>query len=325
MLSWDEPSALANLCLYLPPLVWLLPLLALSPLSLLLGRPKLLLWHLLSGALVLLSLSDWQWSFNPDEAGALDLTCVSNNLGDNHGESLKPFLDEQKPDIIALQDAGRDGPRLTQSLPPSQYGRATQAGRFMLISRHPVLKTEEVLLASLPDYPVAARHELNVRGQVIALYNVHLPTPRGDFRSLKSWAENQWRNPSKIGDLSGWRKYARALGPRLALARELSERIQQEPLPCVVLGDFNTPSGSYAHRVLTRSMTDCFRSAGNGVGSTFPGDSPYLASLFQPWLRLDYIFAGKGWQVLECETESSRRSQHRAVVARLRFTQVPGS
>ena len=314
---WGERHPVLNLCLYLPPLVWLLPVVVLAPLSLFL-RPRLCLWQLGCVAIVLWPFMGLQWRFG-SHSREPDLVCVTNNIATSHGFSLKPFLDQQNPDIVALQDAATEGRQVVQELADRHTARL---GQFTLISRYAILKNEPVALAPFPDEPVAARSELDFGGRLIAIYNVRLPSPRRDLQLARSGLGALRRNPARIHENAPWDAYAAMLPLRVELTRNLLATLRQEPLPYIVLGDFNTPSVGSSYRLLAGALTDCFTAAGSGFGFTFPGDSGYFLSIYRPWMRLDYVFTDRHWEPISISVENSRRSEHRAVAARLRF--VPG-
>ena len=91
--------------------------------------------------------------------------------------------------------------------------------------------------------------------------------------------------------------------------------LSRETLPFIVCGDFNTPDHGIIYHTVSRGLTDAHLHAGRGWGLTFPGATRNPLSLHGPWLRLDYAFAGRGWQPVYCSPEPGRRSQHCAVAA----------
>jgi endonuclease/exonuclease/phosphatase family metal-dependent hydrolase len=311
---WGERNSVLNLGLFIPPYSWLLPLIPLVPLALFL-HPALCWWHLLCVVVVLGPFMGFQWNWR-DRPEQPDFVCVTNNIATNHGYSLVPFAQRVKADVIALQDARADGPQVIQAFPG---WHSLAVDQFVLISRYPIIQSKLISMPRLWAEPVAARFELSFQKQTIAVYNVRLPTPRADFTLLKIWLGSMRRHPLGIGDVTWFERYAATLPKRIELTRELVELLKQETLPFIVLGDFNTPSGCYAHRLMANPFADCFAKAGFGYGRTFPGDSPYLLSFHEPWLRIDYVFAGKEWTPLYCRVEPRRRSEHRAIVAGLKL------
>lgn len=163
---------------------------------------------------------------------------------------------------------------------------------------------------------MAAVFEVPRQGEELAIYTVHMPTPRGDFAKLRGVGlikEMAGRNRRRSDNMS----FAEAMTARVQLARNLAWVLAQETRPFVVVGDFNMPADGYVHRVITSGVADCFATAGRGFGFTFPCDTHNPLTLGGPWLRLDYALAGPGWRTQECRVEPDRRSQHRAVVVTL--------
>jgi endonuclease/exonuclease/phosphatase family metal-dependent hydrolase len=238
---------------------------------------------------------------------------ISNNYSQNHGLALQPFINAEDPDFVVLEDAlGQEGP-FRHSYP----GRTVRGMyQFVLISKTPVKSAAPLMQAIWRGWPVGAVYDVQWQGQDLAIYAVHLPTPRGDFMKLAGLGlvkELAGRNRRASDNMS----FSEAMSARVELARHLAAALAQEKRPFVVVGDFNMPSGGYVHRVITRGLTDCFADAGWGFGFTFPGDKHNPLSLGEPWLRIDYIMAGPGWRTDDCRVEPGRRSKHRAVVATL--------
>jgi hypothetical protein len=83
------------------------------------------------------------------------------------------------------------------------------------------------------------------------------------------------------------------------------------------------PSNGHIRRIFSGELRDAFAECGRGYGFTFPGFTRNPLSLFQPWLRLDYLFAGRGFRPCYVRTEPGRPSQHRAVAAGFVFENSP--
>jgi vancomycin resistance protein VanJ len=81
------------------------------------------------------------------------------------------------------------------------------------------------------------------------------------------------------------------------------------------------PSRGHIHGLFASHLTDAFAACGRGYGLTFPGYTSNPLTLFGPWLRIDYLFAGRGFKPIYCNTERERKSQHRAVAARFEMAE----
>lgn len=77
--------------------------------------------------------------------------------------------------------------------------------------------------------------------------------------------------------------------------------------PVILSGDFNNTPFSYSYRKLKDGMQDAFRERGNGLGTTFK---------FEKYpMRIDYIFASEGLEILLFDTLKKTFSDHYAVRA----------
>lgn len=85
------------------------------------------------------------------------------------------------------------------------------------------------------------------------------------------------------------------------------EHRNQTKYPVIVCGDFNNTPFSYSYRKLKEGMQDAFRERGNGLGTTFK---------FEKFpMRIDYIFASEGLEIISFDTMKKTFSDHYAVRA----------
>ncbi|UCD42399.1 MAG: endonuclease/exonuclease/phosphatase family protein [Chloroflexota bacterium] len=91
-------------------------------------------------------------------------------------------------------------------------------------------------------------------------------------------------------------------------------------------GDANTTSLSDAYKTITSVLVDAYRSAGFGLGHTFPGstipgsDRPHIGWLYVPaWvMRIDYVFHTPDWITVSARTARiDDVSDHRGVIVEL--------
>jgi vancomycin resistance protein VanJ len=302
--------------LFVPPVILIIPFLVLGLLAAVRRQWRLLGGHFLAVLIVLFGFFRYRLASAPSAVGE-SLAIVTHNIGQGNKLSFTNAFPGVSPDAILLQDAPyreRDYARRYPQL------RGRGVAQFLLLTPHEIVEGAQVNEALWRGRPVAARYVIRVKGREIALYNVHLPTPRRSLRhalSPKVALEMVWLADAPTDDHPSYRSW---LSARVTLAQKLSEVFSREPLPFVVTGDFNTPDHGKVYRSISEGLQDSHVVAGNGWGWTFPGDGRKdgrLALLFGPWLRLDYIFAGKGLAPVECRVASDDGSQHRAVFARL--------
>jgi len=306
---WGERHWLLSLILFAPPYVLLLPLIILTPLCLFV-RPKLLLWHLLCAAILCFGYMEFSWTRMPSNPpGALKVVTFNSGQGDRR--QFQSFVQAEDPDLIILQDARNRGADYARNW-PDRY--VAGRGEFFLISRYPVQRADFVEEPVWDGKPVAARFEVLRDGKTFIVYNVHMPTPRGQF--------NRFLSRRAIRELFGeeehnkvFANYREWLEDRIQLARKLSATLAAEKENYIACGDFNTPDHGFIHRILSSGMIDAHQTAGQGWGLSFPGGTGGLTARHGPWLRIDYAYSGRGWTPVFCRTDPGRRSQHRAVAA----------
>ena len=308
---WGERNWIFSLLHYAPAQGLLLPLMVLSPICLLF-RWRLVFWHLAVAGILIFGYMTFRWSSVPPVNGS-EIKAVTFNYGESNHAQFQAFLDAEKPDLLLLQDARNRGAEFVKKL-PGMY--ASDLGQFAFLSKFPIQKAALLEGVATDGQPVAARYEVQIQGRMIAIYSVHLPTPRqqlvrfmGGRRILGDLVGHGHREPA-YGNYREW------LSERVRLARALAKVLAEEKYPMIVGGDFNTPDHGYIYHLMAGEMTDAFAHAGRGWGLTFPGSTHNPISLFGPWLRLDYFWAGHGWRVTECRPEPGQKSQHKAVLAR---------
>ncbi len=322
-IEWiGQHNLMTAFLIYLPGWIWALPLAIMAPL-LLVVRPSYGLCALL---LILVYWGPWLGyeliTPKSDLQAQAEIRVLSWNRGQAGGQSLQPFKNRVQPNVIAFQDAAR---RLVSYQAAPEYADlplAASMGEFLVLSRFPVRATESIsfpVSLSLPKsetVTVAARFEIDGPSGTLALYNVHLPTPRDTLSFYRRGAfllgviglpGTEWGRKR-----AEYQKYWDGL---LALNRQLVERMTAEKIPVLVTGDFNSPALGPAHRLYAASLHDSHEEGGRGYGYSFPGETGNPVALLRPWLRLDRILAGKEWELVSQETETGRTSQHLAVFA----------
>lgn len=312
--------AVAN---YAPPLLWLLPGLLLLPMAFMTWRGGAACALLAVAGWWLLVFSGWKLPKTPLEVVSLKpvvMRVITFNRGQAQGHSLRPFLTEVGPDVVALQDArGRSGYYRTDPA-YAAFRDVREEGEFVLLSRHLVLQQAALSAQNLQEMEgrgvsYGARWVIDWHGSLVAIYNVHFPSPRrhlgstGVSRILPQLTALAFGDDSKVDPYWLW---------RVELARDLVRRLQKEPLPWILLGDMNTPPRGVIYSLLLSTGEDLHVSAGEGFGHTFPGDTRNPLALARPWLRLDYVFADRNsWEPRWVRPELGAHSQHLPLAAEL--------
>jgi vancomycin resistance protein VanJ len=202
-------------------------------------------------------------------------------------------------DVIGLEELGPDHAALFEKDLSEKYPYQALYPQLPvhgvgLLSRYPILSQE--LIPPFPDSMLYLRATLDVNGTRVAVYVVHPPPPR-QFISPLTYDDS--RRDAEIAVL-------------------IDKYLAHETGPVIVLGDFNMTDQSDAYRRMDRGFDEAFRTAGWGLGFTFPDKIRSSIRLIPRLIRIDYVwynatFAASGAQV----GGDSGTSDHRPVVAQL--------
>ena len=242
--------------------------------------------------------------------------------GGDHG--LRNLIDEVEPDILCLQEFwigywetsadGRTHARADEILDSLGYRviapptRAAQRRPSPIITRFEIDETSVVKLSSLESQERAGtllRAQFSSQGRSFVIYNLHLQS----FTEQRPWREGASFNPR------AWVRFLRRTNEtflqRADEAREIGEILEQEKLPFLLCGDFNSTPHQWTYARLAAGLTDVYRASGGFWGPTYPSSSPLV--------RIDFILASEEWSTGDVDVGGRLPSDHRSVVARLRL------
>ena len=290
--------------------------------------------------------SDSARGVEPDRAPTL--TVVSLNAGKATGRSgpLANLLGAVRPDVVALQEAAvrllpvADAPGgVAVAAPPGASALAAHASYRLAmpatsasdlppqgaVVRNPVFVRADrvgrperagpggdpVRLAPGESSGTYTRVMVEWAGRPVAIYSVHL-------RSFGAWREAE-RAPG----LAGLARYARRsvaglrrdLVRRAAEAERLRAVLDAEPLPYLVAGDLNSTPAQWAYRRVAGGAHDALALNGGLYPRTFPSGSPLV--------RIDAVLASQDFDVVDAFVGPTGLSDHRPVVAQVRFRPSP--
>jgi len=319
-LRWiGEKNLTLAFLLYLPRSAILIP-------SAFLLLPAML-WHRWSAiALVFGSLAFLFWGLeyraglakNPTPSvPGKSLTVLTYNRGEHMNQSLQPFKNLTRPDLITMQDATGRAAGYLQAEGYEEFPHALDSAEFVLLSRYPILGAEPLFGTSQDAPPIAVRFTIDFEGREVAVYSVHTISPRDVLQHYRRGAFLYGVIGIPGTPLAQKRRSNQAYWDRrIEEARTLRDRIEADPLPAIIAGDFNAPAGGYIHGLFRSRFQDAHARVGRGFGNTFPGTTRNPLSLGGPWMRIDYLFCDEAWEPVWCITEADRPSQHRAVAAK---------
>lgn len=247
-------------------------------------------------------------------AAAPDLRVLSNNVWHrNHTpEAVVALAQAEQPDVILLQEVAfgmpldalnADYPHQTTQIDEIRAGiyRAVN----LTLSRTPFVISEKIHL-DLPGFPYLYRSVIEVRGQRVALYNVHLKspdggTPRGNI--------GRHIYPLRVA-------FAFDDRTRNSQLEALLMHLATEPYPFIVAGDFNLSDLSVTYNRLDAGLHDSFAEVGFGLGTTWPAVALLgWPDFIPPLLRMDYIWSGNDLRPVKAWQGSFTGSDHLPLLA----------
>ncbi len=245
-----------------------------------------------------------------------------NVWGRNHDlRHVEAWLRQEQPDIAVLQEispayAVDHLPSLLDLYPyQSTQPDSPRWGGNITLSRFPVISMEFVDL-HVPNEAAPLRIVVEVNGDQIAIYNVHLAWP---VRQSPRLPLPPALNSFYLRVALGFDDRARNQQVQALLAH-----LQNEPLPYIVAGDFNTSDQSATYQQLAAAMTDSFREAGQGWRGSWPVSSARgLPSLLPPLIRIDYIWHSEQFDTLAAARGPALGSDHLPMLATLMLKNQP--
>ncbi|GIL14130.1 MAG: endonuclease [Chloroflexota bacterium] len=233
-------------------------------------------------------------------------------------KTVEEWIRHSGADLVLLQEVAPiyNNERLEglKDLYPYQSVQPDQArwGGNVTLSRYPILDEAYIDLET-PEAAMPLRLLLDVNGQIVAVYNVHLAWPVAETR-LSLPVDNMYLQVALGFDDS----------IRNRQIAGLLRHLRAEPYPFIVGGDFNTSDQSDTYRLLAAQLNDAFRAAGRGFGGTWPVSAARgLPAFLPPLIRIDYLWHSDHFRALDARRGPQLGSDHLPVLATLEL--LPGS
>ena len=287
--------------------------------------------HTLLVLLIVIRFASLERGTIPD---ATDLTLLTYNTSGGQGaraheqgRAVMALVRAENPDLVAFQEAfvqyHPPGPvvhpeeRLRtlidtlgyRTIGPSSAQERTYTSLPVLGRVELIAQTRTIIEQNTRGRPKSQviRTHFRWQGREAVHYNLHLHSFGGD----KPWHEAQ-RN---LLSLAFWKTYLRQYrAAYLVRAREVDTiraLLNQEHLPLIVSGDFNsTPHNSAFYR-LQGELQDAFLVAGRGWGATY--------HVRLPLVRIDHVLVSAAWKAVAAHVSTTPYSDHRSLTVRLRW------
>lgn len=184
-------------------------------------------------------------------------------------------------DFVALQEADETVGEAVMDLYPYNVIRR----KLMFFSNYPIVPDSTIEITGGPSgffrHPVALRNLVDVDGQQVAVYVVHLVRPRTQLGFLDY-------DPSERNEAT----------------QVIIEALEQETDPVIVLCDCNMSDRTDDYMAYARLLQDAWRIQATGLGFTAPIGKP------APITRVDYVWLSDDLTVTDIELINTTSSDH---------------
>jgi len=276
------------------------------------------LWTLLPVAAILLNVNniDRHFQFRGSEKPEVCANCLkvmsynakAFNIYNSDQKSLNRqvihFLQNEKPDILCIQEysydgSGKTGFNSTESIINALNIKDNERTHKILLPYKNKLGYE-FGMAIFSKYRIVGGGfvetsdsssnksmyvDIRFNGDTLRVYNIHLASMHLDSTDYETgkaiWAgsyDSTFNN--KAQKLS--QKISMAYVLRQHQAKSIHAHISECPYPVILCGDFNDSPASFSYNKIMRGLRDSFRSSGKGTGTTYIGGN-------FPAYRIDYI------------------------------------
>ena len=210
------------------------------------------------------------------------------------------------PDILCLQEVDDFHVNLIKSHFGFLYHYKIKYYESAIFSKYPILEKGRV------NFKINVNSclwiDLEVQGQTIRVYSLHLQSNSVSNVTEKVMAEGQFKKKETWSDIRTiLRKYKNTSKIRAQQAKTIAAHIAASPYPVLVCGDLNETPQSYAYRLLTENVNDSFKEKGSGFGTTYAGSIPAL--------RIDYILSDKSFKIINNHILKKSYSDHYPVIS----------
>ncbi len=239
----------------------------------------------------------WTWS----SANAFHIRIMTLNAHRRSTDfsSLAQLVDQEKPDVILIQDFSA----LLAPLPAADYPwRQRRSEELYIASKFPILFAED--FAGQPgDDRITGLGQGHASHFVVQMppgnvdfVNLHLESPRMAFEDMIDQKD--------LGSVAANSQN------RVAEALYIQSQIANYPRP-ILAGDFNAPVESNLYRDAFPGFSNAFSQTGFGFGYT------YYTQFTQ--FRIDQILFRSGWKCLKSWVGPDVGSAHRPLFADLQW------
>lgn len=238
----------------------------------------------------------------------------------NKPNTILEYIKQQDADIVCLQESAENevGSVQVDSILGKHYeykDTAKHNNDFMTIfSKYPILSKELIRYPSKGNMSCAFKLRVNHRDVIVINNHLETTSLTLDKKELFQQMVEGELGGKDVTRTSKWlishlAEQTRKRAPEAdAVARYIA---YHRGTPMIVCGDFNDTPLSYAHRTISKGLTDCYIETGNG-----PGISYHKARMY---VRIDNILCTDDFKPYACKVDHSiKESDHYPIMCWLK-------
>lgn len=240
-----------------------------------------------------------------DYAGALKIVSYNVRLFDQYKatgndtyftrNAIFSFIKSEQADIVCFQEFFHGNEKYFPTIEP--FIESQNAKNFHVDYTKTIGNHRHYGIATFSVYPIVNRGAIHFensnsnsgiftdilfKNDTLRIFNFHLESVRfsnADYQFVSEFIDPEAHNQTS-SKIIFW-KLKNAFIRRAEQARVVAEYIKKSPYPVIVCGDFNDTPCSYVYKTISDNLKDTFIETGQGIGSTYAGDLPFL--------RIDFI------------------------------------
>lgn len=241
-----------------------------------------------------------------------------NSTQKENADSIISFIEDQKADIICLQEARLRKNQIFNlqrtvkslySINHYQYARSSTTYGSVTMTRFPIVNMGEIRFKESNNITIYT--DMVIGRDTVRVFNVHLQSYQIDptkYSIIDSPGVDQEEDLREVKEMGV--KFKKAFQMRAEQVREIKKYIDESPYNVIVCGDFNDTPVSYSYQQLKGELKDAFVESGRGIGRTYIGKLPSF--------RIDNIFHGEKYHSFNFKTYDFRLSDHLPISCELK-------
>jgi len=252
---------------------------------------------------------------------------VYNINCDNPFEQLTAYIRDAGADIVCIQEDNNQKPKMEAFYDSlflyNDYEQINTSvkiiNRLGIHTRFPILRKERIHYDSPSNGSVA--WYLKVGDDTLIVINNHLESSHLNSNDRDHYEQmmegNMEGDTVRAVSRSLLAKLAQASVKRAPAADSVRQYVEAHAgYPILVCGDFNDHPLSYTRHTISKGLTDCFVSTGNGLGISF--------NHYNMYFRIDHMMCSDNIEPYNCKIDSKiKASDHYPVICWLKIGRNP--